>query len=217
MGILEGLGLNRTASYQPKDREEKIIPPEKHYVLGTPLDAKFEEMGYQYAMFGLGCFWGAERRFWQLTGVYSTAVGYAGGKTVNPTYTDVCTGMTGHAEVVRVVYDPSKISYEKLLDVFWSSHDPTQLNRQGNDVGTQYRSVIFYKDEQQKQLAEETRKHFQKLLSQKGYSPIVTETVPMSPFYFAESYHQQYLAKNPTGYCGLDGTGCYEPRTESIH
>jgi peptide-methionine (S)-S-oxide reductase len=197
--------------YEPKDREQAIIPSGEHYVLKTPLVANFEEMGYKYAMFGLGCFWGAERKFWQTKGVYSTAVGYAGGKTKNPTYEDVCTDRTGHAEVVRVVYDPKKVSYEQLLDVFWANHDPTQLHRQGNDVGTQYRSAIFYYDEEQKKLAEETKRHFQEILAKKGYGNIVTEIVPAPVFYFAEDYHQQYLAKNPNGYCGLGGTGCYEP------
>ncbi|GJQ11932.1 hypothetical protein GpartN1_g3723.t1 [Galdieria partita] len=206
--------IGKRGGYEPRDREEAIIPSEKHYVLGTPLSANFEEMGYQYALFGLGCFWGAERKFWQTKGVYSTAVGYAGGKTKNPTYEDVCTDRTGHAEVVRVVYDPKNTSYEQLLDVFWANHDPTQLNRQGNDIGTQYRSVIFYYNDQQKRLAEETKRHFQEILAKKGYGKIVTEIIPASVFYFAEDYHQQYLAKNPNGYCGLGGTGCYEPRQD---
>ncbi len=159
------------------------------------------------AMFGLGCFWGAERTFWQLPGVYSTSVGYAGGFTPNPTYREVCTGMTGHNEVVRVVYMPDRISYTRLLRLFWESHDPTQGMRQGNDLGTQYRSGIYVYDEVQKSSAEQTRQQFQQALTQRGYPSITTEIVQAPEFYYAEDYHQQYLAKNPNGYCGLGGTG----------
>mmetsp|Transcript_17051 Transcript_17051/g.41861 ORF Transcript_17051/g.41861 Transcript_17051/m.41861 type:complete len:257 (-) Transcript_17051:194-964(-) len=191
--------------------------PDAHYVLKTPLDADFAAKGYALALFGLGCFWGAERAFWTLDGVYSTSVGYAGGTTENPTYRQVCSGRTGHAEVVRVVYDPKKISYQKLLDVFWDKHDPRQLNRQGNDVGTQYRTGIYYYDEAQKKTAEKTLQHFQGILDgQKGMGKIVTEILPAPTYYFAEDYHQQYLAKNPGGYCGLGGIGCYKPSTEEL-
>jgi peptide-methionine (S)-S-oxide reductase len=158
-------------------------------------------------MFGLGCFWGAERTFWQLEGVYSTAAGYAAGFTPNPTYREVCTGMTGHNEVVLVVYDPAKITYDELLRTFWENHDPTQGMRQGNDVGTQYRSGIYYFSESQKHAAEQSRDAFQAELRRAGYGSITTEIVPAPEFYYAEDYHQQYLAKNPNGYCGLGGTG----------
>lgn len=178
--------------------------------MNTPLEGAFP--GYKSAMFGLGCFWGAERKFWQLPGVYSTAVGYAGGQTDNPTYYEVCSGRTGHAEVVRVIYDPKKVSFETLLDTFWAAHDPTTKNRQGNDVGTQYRSVIYVNDEEQKKMAEETKRRFDKVLREKGVGNVVTEIEEAPKFYFAEDYHQQYLAKNPRGYCGLGGTGLYEPR-----
>jgi peptide-methionine (S)-S-oxide reductase len=159
------------------------------------------------ALFALGCFWGAERRFWQQRGVYSTAVGYAAGLTPNPTYEEVCSGLTGHTEVVRVVFDPSVVSFEDLLRVFWESHDPTQGMRQGNDVGTQYRSGIYWYDEAQRQAAEESREAYQRALSAAGHGRITTELAAAPPFYFAEEYHQQYLAKNPGGYCGLGGTG----------
>jgi peptide-methionine (S)-S-oxide reductase len=163
--------------------------------------------GLERALFGMGCFWGAERKFWQLRGVYSTAVGYAAGHTPNPTYREVCTGMTGHNEVVLVVFDPKVVTYDQLLKTFWENHDPTQGMRQGNDVGTQYRSGIYYFDEAQKHAAEASRDLFQKQLSGAGYSAITTEIVPAPEFYYAEDYHQQYLAKNPDGYCGLGGTG----------
>ncbi len=159
------------------------------------------------AVFGMGCFWGAERKFWQTPGVWSTAVGYAGGYTPNPTYEEVCTARTGHAEVVLVVFDPAQVSYEQLLKVFWESHDPTQGMRQGNDVGTQYRSAISYADEAQREAAERSRKAFQDVLTGGRYGEITTEIAPAGPFYYAEDYHQQYLAKNPGGYCGLGGTG----------
>jgi peptide-methionine (S)-S-oxide reductase len=159
------------------------------------------------ALFGLGCFWGAERKFWTINGVYSTAVGYAGGHTPNPTYQEVCTGMTGHNETVLVVFDPTLVKYEDLLRTFWESHDPTQGMRQGNDVGTQYRSGIYYYDDNQRQAAEASRAAFQIELSRAGFAAITTEILPAPEFYYAEEYHQQYLAKNPGGYCGLGGTG----------
>ncbi|EAU67717.1 methionine-S-sulfoxide reductase [Stigmatella aurantiaca DW4/3-1] len=180
--------------------------PDKHFVLGTPLKGPLPA-GFQVAVFGLGCFWGAEKKFWQTPGVYSTAVGYAAGPTPNPTYREVCSGMTGHNEVVRVVFDPAKVSYEALLRVFWENHDPTQGMRQGNDVGTQYRSGIYTSDEAQKRTAEQSRDAYQKALTAAGHSAITTEILPAPEFYFAEDYHQQYLAKNPDGYCGLGGTG----------
>ncbi|MBE9167957.1 peptide-methionine (S)-S-oxide reductase MsrA [Pleurocapsales cyanobacterium LEGE 06147] len=190
-------------------REQSISVPDRHYVNGNSIKPPFPE-GMEMAMFGLGCFWGAERKFWQQEGVYSTAVGYAGGYTPNPTYQEVCTGMTGHNEVVRVVYDPKVISYEDLLKVFWESHDPTQGMRQGNDVGTQYRSGIYVYSEEQKQLAQASRDRYQQELAKAGYGKITTEIRDAPEFYYAEDYHQQYLAKNPNGYCGLGGTKvCY--------
>jgi peptide-methionine (S)-S-oxide reductase len=186
-------------------RSEKMPVPSAHYVNGHPLQPPFPG-GMESAMFGLGCFWGAERKFWQLEGVYTTAVGYAAGITPNPTYQEVCTGMTGHNEVVLVVYDPSVISYEQLLKVFWESHNPTQGMRQGNDTGTQYRSGIYTYSPQQRQLAEKSRSMYQEALNQAGYSQITTEILDAPEFYYAEVYHQQYLAKNPGGYCGLGGT-----------
>jgi peptide-methionine (S)-S-oxide reductase len=179
--------------------------PSGHYVNGHPLQPPFPG-GMESAMFGLGCFWGAERKFWQLEGVYTTAVGYAAGITPNPTYQEVCTGMTGHNEVVLVVYDPSVISYEQLLKVFWESHNPTQGMRQGNDTGTQYRSGIYTYSPQQKQLAEKSRSIYQEALNKAGHGQITTEIIDAPEFYYAEVYHQQYLAKNPGGYCGLGGT-----------
>jgi peptide-methionine (S)-S-oxide reductase len=170
------------------------------------LEPPFPE-GLERAMFGMGCFWGSEKKFWQQPGVYSTAVGYAAGHTSNPTYREVCTGMTGHNEAVLVVFDPAKIRYDELLKVFWENHDPTQGMRQGNDAGTQYRSGIYYFDEEQRRLAEASRTLFQQQLSKAGYGPITTEIVPAPEFYYAEDYHQQYLAKNQDGYCGLGGTG----------
>jgi len=163
--------------------------------------------GMEVATFGLGCFWGAERKFWQARGVYATAVGYAGGFTPNPTYEEVCSGLTGHAEVVRVVFDPAVISYQGLLTIFWESHDPTQGMRQGNDVGTQYRSAIYWYSEAQRAAAEQSRHRFQTRLTAAGFGAITTEIAPVDSFYYAEDYHQQYLAKNPQGYCGLGGTG----------
>ena len=194
----------------PKDalpgRAERMPVPDKHFVLGTPIDAPVPA-GLEQAVFGLGCFWGAERKFWQLEGVHSTAVGYAAGLTPNPTYREVCSGMTGHNEVVRVVFDPAKIRYEDLLRVFWESHDPTQGMRQGNDAGTQYRSGIYCYGEAQRQIAEASRAAYDKLLVASGHGRITTEILDAPAFYFAEDYHQQYLAKNPDGYCGLGGTG----------
>lgn len=179
--------------------------PEKHYVNGHPLKPPFPD-GMEQAMFGLGCFWGAERRFWQQEGVYVTAVGYASGLTPNPTYQEVCSGMTGHNEVVMVIFDPSKISYESLLKVFWESHNPTQGMQQGNDVGTQYRSGIYTYSNQQKELALASKRIYQEALNKAGLSEITTEVLEAPEFYYAEDYHQQYLAKNPGGYCGLGGT-----------
>ena len=180
--------------------------PELHAVLGTPLEGPVPT-GYQEAVFGLGCFWGAERKFWQFPGVFSTAVGYSGGITPNPTYEETCTGRTGQTEVVRVVFDPSVVSYEDLLRLFWESHDPTQGNRQGNDVGTTYRSAIYWTSEQQRAAAEASKAAYQPRLTERGYGPITTEIAPLGAFYLAEDYHQQYLYKVPNGYCGTGGTG----------
>ena len=187
-------------------RAEKMPVPATHHVNGAPLEPPFPA-GLERAMFALGCFWGAERKFWQTPGVYTTAVGYAGGYTPNPTYREVCSGATGHAEVVLVVFDPRKISYADLVKVFWESHDPTQGMRQGNDVGTQYRSGIYYYDQEQREVAERSRDAYQRELSQAGYGSITSEILPAPEFYYAEDYHQQYLSKNPGGYCGLGGTG----------
>ncbi|MEB3278101.1 MAG: peptide-methionine (S)-S-oxide reductase MsrA [Lyngbya sp.] len=193
-------------------RSEPMPIPEHHFVNGNPLQPPYPE-NMEKAMFGMGCFWGAERKFWQQPGVYITAVGYAAGYTPNPTYQEVCTGLTGHNEVVFVVYDPKVISYEKLLKVFWESHDPTQGMRQGNDVGTQYRSGIYLYSDEQRSAAEASRDAYQPQLSQAGYGKITTEIIPAPEFYFAESYHQQYLAKNPNGYCGLGGTKVQLPES----
>ena len=187
-------------------RLERMPVPDAHFVNRNRLTAPFPE-GMQRALFGMGCFWGAEKKFWSLAGVYTTAVGYAGGSTPNATYREVCTGMTGHNEVVLVVFDPAATSFEQLLKVFWENHDPTQGMRQGNDVGTQYRSGIYYFDEAQKRAAESSRDLFQKQLEASGYGTITTEILSAPEFYYAEDYHQQYLAKNPDGYCGLGGTG----------
>ncbi|MCY1046700.1 peptide-methionine (S)-S-oxide reductase MsrA [Corallococcus sp. bb12-1] len=189
----------------PGRPQEMQVPP-KHTVLGTPLKGPVPE-GFEEAVFGMGCFWGVERKFWQVPGVYTTAVGYAGGLTPNPTYEEVCSGLTGHNEVVRVVYDPKKVSYAQLLKVFWENHDPTQGMRQGNDAGTQYRSGIYYANDAQKRAAEETQRTFQAALHAKGLGDITTELLPAPAFYYAEDYHQQYLQKNPDGYCGVGGTG----------
>ncbi|MCA9751097.1 MAG: peptide-methionine (S)-S-oxide reductase MsrA [Gemmatimonadetes bacterium] len=186
-------------------RAERLSVPGKHAVLGTPLDGPFE--GFEIATFGLGCFWGAERKFWQAPGVHSTAVGYAGGHTPNPTYEEVCSGRTAHAEVVRVVFDPRQTSYDEMLRIFWESHDPTQGMRQGNDQGTQYRSAIYTHGDEQRRLALASRDAFAAKLSEAGFGEITTEITSAGEFYFAEGYHQQYLEKNPGGYCGLGGTG----------
>ena len=191
-------------------RAESMKVPERHHVLGTPLEGPFPA-GLQQAMFGMGCFWGAEKRFWEQPGVYSTAVGYAAGHTPNPTYDEVCSGMTGHNEVVLVVFDPARTSYEALLRVFWENHDPTQGMRQGNDTGTQYRSGIYCCDADQREAAERSLALFGDALKGAGYDAVTTEILDAPPFYYAESYHQQYLAKNPGGYCGLGGTGCAYP------
>jgi peptide-methionine (S)-S-oxide reductase len=187
-------------------RAERMSVPENHFVNKHRIVPPFPD-GLSRAVFGMGCFWGAEKKFWQQPGVYSTAVGYAGGPTPNPTYREVCTGMTGHNEVVLVVFDPKATSYDALLKVFWENHDPTQGMRQGNDVGTQYRSGIYYADEEQKRAADASRDAFQKQLTASGFGAITTEIVPAPEFYYAEDYHQQYLAKNPDGYCGMGGTG----------
>jgi peptide-methionine (S)-S-oxide reductase len=180
--------------------------PTAHYVNGNPLQGPWPE-GYQTAVFGLGCFWGAERKFWQTPGVYSTAVGYAGGYTPNPTYEETCTALTGHTEVVLVVFDPAQVSYETLLRVFWENHDPTQGMRQGNDIGTQYRSAVYATSAEQLDAALASKAVFQERLSAAGYGAITTEIAPAGAYYYAEPYHQQYLAKNPNGYCGIGGTG----------
>ncbi|MEM6836765.1 MAG: peptide-methionine (S)-S-oxide reductase MsrA [Cyanobacteria bacterium P01_C01_bin.120] len=187
-------------------RSQSMPVPDKHYVNGNALKPPFPE-GMQTALFGMGCFWGAERKFWETEGVYATAVGYAAGQTPNPTYREVCSGMTGHNEVVLVVYDPDVVSYEALLKVFWENHNPTQGMRQGNDTGTQYRSGVYTYSEEQRRLAEASRDAYQKRLKQEGYGTITTEILEAPEFYYAEDYHQQYLAKNPGGYCGLGGTG----------
>ena len=187
-------------------RLEKMPVAEAHFVLGNPLGPPYPE-GMELALFGMGCFWGAERKFWKSTGVFTTAVGYAAGYTPNPTYQEVCRGRTGHNEVVRVVFDPQATTYERMLKVFWENHDPTQGMRQGNDFGTQYRSGIYACSDVQSRLAESSRSDYQKLLDGAGYGPITTEIQQAREFYYAEDYHQQYLAKNPHGYCGMGGTG----------
>ena len=191
-------------------RSAAMEVPDKHFANGHPIKGPFPA-GMQQAVFGMGCFWGAERLFWQTKGVYSTAVGYAGGETKNPTYEEVCSGMTNHSEVVLVVFDPKVISYEQLLKVFWEGHDPTQGMRQGNDRGTQYRSVIYAYGDEQLQAARKSKEMFQPALTKKGYGPITTEIRSAPEFYYAEDYHQQYLGKNPGGYCGLGGTGASCP------
>jgi peptide-methionine (S)-S-oxide reductase len=199
----------KTRSIRPEEAlpgHDRPIPvPRKHFVLGTPIAGPFP--GMDTALFAMGCFWGAERKFWEATGVHSTAVGYAGGYTPNATYEEVCTGRTGHAEVVRVVFEPKRTTYEALLKIFWENHDPTQGMRQGNDVGTQYRSGLYYTSAEQRRAAEASRDAYQTRLREAGYGPITTEILAAPEFYFAEEYHQQYLAKNPQGYCGLGGTG----------
>ncbi|HUZ20328.1 MAG TPA: peptide-methionine (S)-S-oxide reductase MsrA [Acidimicrobiales bacterium] len=187
-------------------RSEPITVPGRHLVLGTPLAPPFPD-GFGQAVFGMGCFWGAERKFWQAEGVYTTAVGYAGGYTPNPTYEEVCSGRTGHAEVVLVVFDPARTGFETMLRLFFEGHDPTQHMRQGNDIGTQYRSAVYAASSEQLGAAEEARARYDPLLRAAGYGAVETEIAPGGPFFYAEDYHQQYLARNPNGYCGLGGTG----------
>ena len=200
----------KTAMVEPKDalpgRDVPIVRPGTHLVLGTPLAPPFPD-GTERAVVGMGCFWGAERVFWNAPGVYTTAVGYAGGYTPNPTYEEVCSGRTGHAEVVLVVFEPKVIPYDEILRLFWEGHDPTQGMRQGNDVGTQYRSAIYTESDEQRDAAVASAARFQEALTRAGHGQISTEIVPAGPFYYAEDYHQQYLAANPNGYCGLGGTG----------
>jgi peptide-methionine (S)-S-oxide reductase len=207
MGIF---GRDKTTMVDPHaalpGRSQEMRVPDRHEVLGTPLRGPFPE-GVETAIFGMGCFWGAERIFWQAPGVYTTAVGYAGGVTPNPTYEEVCSGRTGHTEAVLVAYDTAETSYEEMLKLFWEGHDPTQGMRQGNDVGTQYRSAILWSGDAQRAAAEASRDAYQETLSASGYGEITTELAQAGPFYYAEDYHQQYLAKNPGGYCGLGGTG----------
>lgn len=195
-----------TAAEALPGRSEAMPLENRHHVLGTPLQPPFPE-GSELALFGFGCFWGAERKLWKVPGVYSTSVGYAGGLTPHPTYREVCSGMTGHNEVVRVVFDPKLVDYRALLRVFWESHDPTQGMRQGNDVGTQYRSGIYSYGAEQQALALASRARYEQALRDKGFEPITTEIIAAPEFYYAEAYHQQYLSKNPQGYCGLGGTG----------
>jgi len=204
-GDLQKLKLPAPSEALPGRADRMPVPP-AHYVNGNRLEPPFPA-GLELAQFGLGCFWGAERKFWQMPGVYSTAVGYAGGLTPNPTYEEVCSGLTGHAEIVLVVYDPKVVSYEQLLKVFWESHDPTQGMRQGNDVGTQYRSAIYWYSDAQRAAADASLSAYAEALGRQGFGPITTEVRPAPEFYHADAYHQQYLAKNPGGYCGLGGTG----------
>ena len=197
-------------------RSDRMQVPEEHHVNRARLEPPFPA-GLEKALFGMGCFWGAEKKFWTLDGVYTTAVGYAGGFTPNPTYREVCTGQTGHNEVVLVVFDPKKVSYSDLLKAFWENHDPTQGMRQGNDIGTQYRSGIYFFDDAQREAAERSRAAYQGKLAAAGYGRITTEIVPAPEFYYAEDYHQQYLSKNPDGYCGLGGTGVSCPVGVEVH
>ena len=189
-----------------RGRGEEMVIPERHLVLGTPLLPPASD-GFERAMFAMGCFWGAERKFWVANGVYTTAVGYSGGYTPNPTYEEVCSGRTGHAEAVLVVFDSTKTSYDRLLSIFWENHDPTQGMRQGNDAGTQYRSAVYTTTAAQQVTAERSRADYQRALDAVGYGQVTTEIKPAGPFYYAEGYHQQYLERNPNGYCGLGGTG----------
>ena len=208
--MLKNLFQDKTRMIEPEralpGREQAMPLPERHEVLGTPLAPPFPD-GIETAVFGMGCFWGAERMFWQAPGVYTTAVGYAGGYTPNPTYEETCSGSTGHTEAVLVAFDSSKTSYEEMLRIFWEGHDPTQGMRQGNDMGTQYRSALYWSGEEQRAAAEASREAFAAKLREAGYGEITTEFAEAGPFYYAEAYHQQYLAKNPGGYCGLGGTG----------
>lgn len=206
MGLFDSAKLRMPTADEALPGRTEVMPvAATHAVLGTPMQGPFP--GMETAVFGFGCFWGAERKLWQQAGVVSTAVGYMGGLTPNPTYREVCTGRTGHNEVVRVVFDPRKTSFEALLRVFWESHDPTQGMRQGNDVGTQYRSGIYVADAKQRAVAEASREAYAQKLRAAGFGPITTEIIDAPPFYFAEDYHQQYLEKNPDGYCGIGGTG----------
>jgi peptide-methionine (S)-S-oxide reductase len=204
------LTRHKTQMPAPQDalrgRDREMPVPERHFVNGNRIVPPFPE-GFRTAVFGMGCFWGAERVFWQTPGVWSTAVGYAGGFTPNPTYEEVCSGLTGHAEVVLVVFDPARVTYDQLLKVFWENHDPTQGMRQGNDAGTQYRSAVYASNEGERSAAEASRGAYQAVLSKAGYGEITTEIKEAGPFYYAEDYHQQYLGKNPNGYCGMGGTG----------
>ncbi|MFD8561568.1 peptide-methionine (S)-S-oxide reductase MsrA [Streptosporangium canum] len=203
-------GKDKTSMVSPENalpgRDTRMAVPARHAVLDAPLAPPYPE-GSEIADFGLGCFWGAERKFWQTPGVVSTSVGYAGGHTRNPTYEEVCSGQTGHTELVRVVFDPSKVSYEELLRVFWEAHDPTQGMRQGNDVGTQYRSAVYFHSPEQEKSALTSRDAYQKVLTESGYGKITTEIAPAGDYFFAEEYHQQYLHRNKNGYCGIGGTG----------
>jgi peptide-methionine (S)-S-oxide reductase len=214
--LVSVFGFGKTTKVTPEQalpgRDEPMPVAPRHTVLGSPLAPPYPS-GTEIAEFGAGCFWGVERKFWQVPGVVSTSVGYAGGYTPNPTYEEVCSGRTGHAEVVRVVYDPSAVTYEQLLKVFWEGHDPTQGLRQGNDVGSQYRSIILTHSDTQREAARASLESYQKVLTAAGYGDITTEIEPAGEFYFAEDYHQQYLsdAKNPNGYCGVDGTGVVCP------
>jgi peptide-methionine (S)-S-oxide reductase len=214
------LTRHKTELRDPADtlpgRGQPLPVPARHDVLGTPLQPPFPE-GYETAVFGLGCFWGAERVFWQAPGVYTTAVGYAGGDTPNPTYEEVCSARTNHTEAVLVVFDPAKTTYDALLKLFWENHDPTQGMRQGNDVGTQYRSAIYTTSDAQREAADRSAAAYGAELKAAGYGDITTEIAPAGPFYYAEGYHQQYLAKNPNGYCGLGGTGVSCPIGVGVH
>jgi peptide-methionine (S)-S-oxide reductase len=205
-----GLFTKSTAVIAPEDalpgRPEPMPVPERHFVLDTPLTPPFPDT-FEQVVVGLGCFWGAERKFWEANGVYTTAVGYAGGTTPNPNYEEVCSGRTGHTEAVLVVFDPAVISLDAVLKLFWESHDPTQGMRQGNDVGSQYRSAIYTNSSEQAVAVDRSRDAFARVLAEAGFAPITTEVAPAGPFFYAEEYHQQYLAKNPGGYCGLGGTG----------
>src|ERR1700691_1238752 len=209
-----GLGRPKAAMIDAADalagREEKMPVAQRHAVLGTPMTPPFPD-GFEQLVVGMGCFWGAERVFWQAPGVYTTAVGYAGGFTPNPTYEEVCSGSTGHTEAVLAVFDPAQTSYEEMLRLFWENHDPTQGMRQGNDAGTQYRSAIYFDTEAHHELAQASRDAYNERLREQGYPEITTEIAPAGPFYYAEDYHQQYLHKNPWGYCGLGGTGVSYP------
>ena len=206
MGLFSAKSKLPTPETALPGRDEALPLTNQHYVSGHPIREPFPA-GVESAVFGLGCFWGAERCFWELDGVFATAVGYSGGYTPNPTYQEVCSGQTGHNEVVRVIFSPEQTSYEKLLQVFWESHDPTQGMRQGNDTGTQYRSGIYTSSDEQQRMALQSRDDYQAMLAHDGYGTITTEVQSAGPFYYAEDYHQQYLAKNPGGYCGLGGTG----------